>query len=131
MIVAKRKHFFIHPRLFIITIWGDFRNENLKRDGMNCQETEQFFFKWGFGGDFIGCGFRSDGPALARIGEGIFDAEPVGWPGDDRGGILPAKKEFPACGGGMLRSFGHGTTRNRPSRPIVRPRLQRHYESAP
>jgi len=42
----------------------------------------------------------------------------VGWPGDDRSGILlMTKKEFPACGGGMRRTFALKRALNRPHSP--------------
>jgi hypothetical protein len=52
-----------------------------------------------------------------RIGEGAGAAKTACWPGDDRAGILPPKKEFPACGGGMRRIFEHVLDLNRPSQP--------------
>jgi hypothetical protein len=64
----------------------------------------------------IGCAFRADGLALSRIGGGACAAKTFGWPGDARGGILQPN-EFPACGGGMRRSFEHMLDPNRPSQP--------------
>jgi hypothetical protein len=40
-----------------------------------------------------------------RIGECVVAAKSAGWPGEVRGGILQPKKKFPACGGGMRRTF--------------------------
>jgi hypothetical protein len=54
---------------------------------------------------------------LARIGNSFAAAKIAGWPGDGRGGILLLKKEYPACGGGMPRSFEHVLDLNRPSQP--------------
>ena len=56
-------------------------------------------------GDFYRLPFPRRSAAPTRIGEGASAAKPFGRPGEVRGGILQPKKKFPACGGGMRRTF--------------------------
>jgi hypothetical protein len=67
----------------------------------------------------IGYDSRADERALARMGETVAAAKPVGWPGDVRKGILDGAsgREYPAHGGRMRRSFSPKRDLNRPMRP--------------
>ena len=69
--------------------------------------------------NWIGDDSCADVRAPARMREMAAAARTVGWPGDVREGIFDGteKIEYPACGGGMRRSFALKRALNRPMQP--------------
>jgi hypothetical protein len=75
--------------------------------------------------NFIGCGVRADRVGGLEQGTDLIPRRRLAGPAKFAQAFCrEAKCRVPSFGGWMLRTFGHGPTLNRPSRPIVRPPLQ-------
>jgi len=107
-------------------------NPNLKR--MNHEVTKRWLArnpkdKRQFGiarkNIFIGYDDRDDENALARIWTRVTASKPAGCPGDGPALLLDVTEWSCRLRRPMQRSFGHGPTLNRPSRPNVRPPAER------